>query len=413
MEDVTKLAEQLNKRLDAIEAKAEDKTEIETLKNKLEGAVSKVDLETINKDIEALALKVNGFSFAGGRDTAKKTLKQAINEAIKANEGKEKKDRNLEIVVKADTIFNLFSVAGNPNPSDEPNVDGNILFATAFDAGFQARLQREATILAKISGAVPIRIGDALKATIPYAETGKPLTVSEAKTKPNGTVKYKVQKKESTKIAIVFGITEEFMNRADYLMAEIQNHFVSLVSEVLEEEVFGNTTGILSYATPYVNVTGMSTTDATFLDAISAVATTMKLGRYKPDTVVLNSVAIFNMFGDKALDGHYRLANGGSIQLINGGSQLVVGNHTLDLVEVNNDLLDATEFVVCDWSKLKFGLGSFITKSDPYTHMRDNIVDFLIEAPFAVMLPENYPLAVVKSDFATVISEIETTNGGE
>ena len=38
--------------------------------------------------------------------------------------------------------------------------------------------------------------------------------------------------------------------------------------------------------------------------------------------------------------------------------------------------------------------------------MRDNVVENVIEAPFAVMLPTNYAGAVISDTFANVITDI-------
>ena len=112
------------------------------------------------------------------------------------------------------------------------------------------------------------------------------------------------------------------------------------------------------------------------------------------------------MFAETGIDGHYSLHNGNSIQLIDGLPMLVVGTTMLKVIEVNDDLIDLGDFAVIDWSKLKYGLGSIKLKSDPYTNMRDNILNFLMEAPFAVARPSNYPYAVVITDFDTVLADI-------
>lgn len=407
--DVKEMAEALNKRLDSIETIAKDSTAVEQLKSEIEALkntenVSKEDFEKLDKDIEDLAKTVK--TLTEGKAENKKTLKKAIQEQIEKNKTLPEAQKQIKMVVKADNLFNIQVIDGGDFNADEANIDNLLLTETAIETGFAQDLRRELTLLSQMRGATPLAIGDALKWIEPTDANTNIAIVKEANQKPVSAVKYARKSKESTKIATYFQVAEEFLNRASFLMVEINTHFRELLTEVLEEVAFDATTGILSYGTAYVNPTGYQIAEATKLDAISAVAVSMKLRKYKPSHVVLNSGDIAMMFADKGDDGQYRLSNGQSVQLIDGGQTLVVGTTRLTIIEVDGDLLDLGDFVVIDWSKLKYGLGSVITKSDPYTNMRDNIVNFLMEAPFCVARPANYPYAVVSTDFATVETAI-------
>lgn len=408
--DVEKLGELHSEYLSEVGTKLKDKANKEDLK-KIEdayaNAVTKADLKKATEELEELAKKVAGIvdKQKGG---ARKTLRDIVAAQVKENEGKETKDKKLEVVVKADILFNVAATAAGGNfPSDDANLDSNLLFATALDVGFAQRLSREATLFNKVAAsAVPLQIGEALKVTVPYDQTGTPIRVTEAKAKTTVAFKFKQEKKEAEKLPIVFYLSEEFMNRADYLVAEIQNYLFLLLTEVLEELVFDSTSGILSYATTFTTISGLEIEDANEFDALNAVATVMHNDKFMPDTVVMNTVDVAKMFGAKGNDGHYSLANGGSIRLIEGGTRLVIGNKMFDLIEVNGDIIAAGTFAMIDWSKLKFGLGDFISKANPYTFMRDNVVENVIEAPFAVMEPSIYSGCVVSDTFANVISDI-------
>lgn len=420
MEDVTKMAEAINKRLDAIEATAKDQTAVDAMKAELEAiknkeTVSKSDFEKLNADIDALAKTIKQLN--QNKEANKSTLKDAIKKQIEANKSKPEAQKQIKMIVKADNMLNIQVIDGGSFDEDEANLDATLLTESAIETGIARDLRRDLTLLSQMTGAVPLRIGDALKWIEPTDADSNVAIVKEANTKPSGAIKYARKSKESTKVAIKFVVSEEFLNRADFLMIEINAHFRELLTETLEEVSFDATTGILSYATTYVNPVGYAVTEPTKLDAINAVAVSMKLRKYKPSHVVLNSADIAMMFADKGLDGQYRLANGQSIQLIDGGSTLVIGTTRLSVIEVNSELLGVDDFVVADWSKLKFGLGSVIVKSDPYSLMEDNIVKFIMEAPFCVALPANYPYAVVSTDFTTVKEAIEipapAEGGGE
>ena len=402
---VEEIANEINGRL----AKSASKEELDALKAEVtslvdKGLVTKEDYDKLDGDIQKAFETLKQLKTA--RNENKKSLRIALKEAIDKNKALPEAQKRIDLVFKADNLFNIQVIDGGTFDEDEANIDSLLLSESAIETGFAPDLRRELTLLNEMRNAVPLRVGDALKWIEPHDENGKPLTVKEANQKPIGTVKYKRMSKEATKIAIYFQIAEEFLNRADFLMTQVMEHFRSLLTEVLEEKAFDVTDGILSYATAFVAPAGYAVEEATYLDAISAVSVSMKLQKYRPSHVVMNSADIAMMFADKGIDGQYRLANGQSIRLIDGGSTLVVGTTQLRIIEVNGDLLDLGDFVVIDWSKLKYGLGAVRMKSDPYTNMRDNILNYLMEAPFAVARPTNYPYAVVKSDFATVIADI-------
>lgn len=402
---VEQYAEQLNKRLAGVATKEEltaFKAQLEEL-NKRE-LVSKEDFDKLDKDIDEISKTLAKLTENKGKNKA--SLKSAIAEMIEKNKSLPEAQKQFNLRLKVDNLFNIQAIVGGDFDADEANLDSMLLSETAIEQGFFGELRRELTLLNEIRNAQNLRIGDGLKWIEPADENGKPLVVKEANTKPKGTVKYVRKTKESSKIAIVFYVTEEFLNRADILMPMINEHFRTLVTEVLEEQLFGATNGILSYAGVYAAPVGYSVPDANDLDAIAAVAAYMKSLKYKPSHVVLNGLDIAMMFGEKAIDGHYNLQNGGSIRLFDGIPNLVIGNTRLRIVEVNTELLPMGEFVVVDWSKLVFGLGGVITKSDPYTLMEDNILKFLMEAPFAVARPSHYPKAVIKADFDQVIADI-------
>lgn len=402
---VEQYAEQLNKKLADVATKEElaaFKAQLEEL-NKRE-LVSKEDFEKLDKDIDEMSKTLAKLTENKAKNKA--TIKEAIKAQIEKNKSLPEAQRQYNIAMKADNLFNISVIDGGDWDQDEANIDTQLLTESAIETGFAPDLRRELTLLNEMRDATPLRIGDALKWIEPTGANGEPLTVKEAREKPIGTVKYVRKSKESTKIAIYFQVAEEFLNRADFLMTAINTHFRELLTEALEEAAFDATSGILSYGTAYVNPTGYAVPDANQLDAISAVASSMKAAKYKPSHVVLNTADVAMMFAEKGIDGHYSLHNGNSIQLIDGLPMLVVGTTMLKVIEVNADLIALGDFAVIDWSKLKYGLGSIKLKSDPYTNMRDNILNFLMEAPFAVARPSNYPYAVVSTDFDQVIADI-------
>ena len=382
---------------------------IVTLKQSVEKASTKEELKALSDNLEEVSKSIE--KFRNGTDGPKVVgIKQAFKESYKkALKDNLKSGQPFEFTIKADNAFNLFV---NPDADgdfadDEANVDDNILMATAIDLGFAEQLQREHSILMEINNPIPIRVGDALKIMVKTDETGKPVIITELAKKPRGTYKLKQEKKESSKLPITWIVSEEYMNRIDIMSAEFLQHFTLLLTDVLEEKIFSGAEGVLDYSVPYSHNAALKFKGANKFDAINATTATMRDAKYKPSHIVLNEIDLATMFGDKASDGHYLLANGQSIKLIDGGTSLVVGANTLKIVKVDSDIQAAGTYTILDWSKIKFGMGtSPIMRVNPYKYFDDNAVEYLLEIPFVAMIASTYPYAVVEDTFDNVISQI-------
>ena len=389
----------------------EIKDTIKEMKTKLESSPSQDDVTKLSESVEEISKSIEKLRDTGPESAKVIGIKQAFVTGMqKAMKEKYKKGgQPFEFTVKADNAFNLFA---NPDAdtgfeNDEVNVDDNILMSTAIDLGFAETLKRENSILLEITNPIPIRVGDALKIMVKYDENGKPVSLGELAKKSNATYKLKVQKKESGKIAVTWIVSEEYMNRIDIMTAEFLQHFTMLLTDVLEDEIFGDDVGVLDYAVPYAHNAALQFKEANKFDAINAATATMRDAKYKPSHIVLNEIDLATMFGEKASDGHYMLSNGQSIRLIDGGTSLVVGANTLKIVKVSSDIIDAGEFSILDWSKIKFGMSSSpIMRVNPYKYFDDNAVENLLEIAFVAMIAETYPYAVVADTFDNVISQI-------
>lgn len=428
MEDVKKLANELQEKLEAIEKMVTDngadalsaKNTVNQLKTDLENVVKKDDLADIEKSIEELskAFEQTKVSKINRKSTVKGILRTALLKGLKdKNLLNEKGEINIvknpsggfEIDVnKADIAHNIaVTAAGGTFPSDDANVDSNILLETAIETQMASTLRRLPTFITQLTGATPLRVGDALKWLVKVDGTGTPLTVAELKQKPNATFELSKETVESKKVAVKVIISEEFANRVDYVLNELVNGFYELVGEVLEEEIFGDTNGIGQFAVPYAHDVALTFPDANKYDAINATLASMYEAKYRPSHFVINHLDFAQMFGEKGTDGHYSLANGMSVQLIDGGNTLVVGGYSVSLVKVTSDILTAGTFRVIDLSKLRYGLSpSTILRYDPYTYIESNAVQYILEAVYAVGQPSTYPYSVVEDTFENVIDQI-------
>ena len=151
--------------------------------------------------------------------------------------------------------------------------------------------------------------------------------------------------------------------------------------------------------------------DANNYDALTALAAYIESFKYTPTHVILNVVDVANMFTNKGIDGHYSLTNGGSIQLIDGGTTLIINGSSIRLIKVDSNIQAVGTVTMFDVNKLRFGLSPQLrTMLNPYEYWRENIVGALMEGAYAVLLPENHPNAVVSGTFTDILADITPSN---
>jgi hypothetical protein len=377
-----------------------------------ENSATKEVVEKLNKDIEDLVGKYNALLVEKSK-TKTNTIKAQFD---KINDGfaKELPKHTEGYQIKADTAFNLFAIAGAPFANDEANLDASILAVTARQLGVSQIQSSQLNLLAEILRfAQPIEMGEALQIFVPYDENGKPLKVQELKTKPRATVKWKAQKVEASKIAVEWVNSREFQKRTETIRQFQAEYFNILMTEELQIHLF---TDVLALGQNFVANPALLFTDPGKYDVLLALAATIKDNKYNPTHVVINALDNASMFGEKGLDGQYRLANGQSIQLINGGTQLVVGGHVMTIIVVDSTILAPGEVAMFDISKFKIGAGTTVEYNvNPYEFFSQNAVVNQLEIAFAVMLPENHEDAIIVDKFEDVLPLITAPepNGGE
>src|SRR5699024_9030502 len=91
------------------------------------------------------------------------TIKEAIKAQIEKNKSLPEAQRQYNIAMKADNLFNIQVIDGGTWDQDEANIDTQLLTESAIETGFAKDLRRELTLLNEMRDATPLRIGDALK----------------------------------------------------------------------------------------------------------------------------------------------------------------------------------------------------------------------------------------------------------
>jgi hypothetical protein len=409
MEDVTKMADAINKRLDAIEAMATDKSALDALKTSIENAVTKEDLTKLNADLDVLALEIKRVS------TPTKTKNTLVNFEIQKNaknNGVTQEDFAFSGVIKADVIHNLFEIGSGTFEDDEVNVDDATLTITAGAPRFSGRQSSSEIFINTISTlAEPLNIGEAMQEAIVYDESGDIDDAPEGTEKRVISEKVKIQKVEAITLPYVWYETKQFINRMGFIRPFLSENKNARYREKLANKIMSS---INSLAATWVLPTGFNLIpDANYFDVLSALGTFIESNKYTPTHVVLNVVDANNMFTTKGLDGHYSLTNGGSIQVINGGTTLIINGTSVQLFKVDSAIQPQGTATMFDVSKLRFGLSpSLIATTNPYEYWRNNIVGFMFEGAYAVLLPENHPNAVVSGTFAEILEDITAPEEG-
>lgn len=400
---VEQLATEINDKL----ANSASKTEIEALKNELtslkeKDVVSKADFDKLNADIEKIALDLAGMT---SKNDSKKAATFEVSKNIKKGGGSAS-DYDFAGVIKADVIHNLFVIDGGTFDQDEANADAAILTLTAGTPVLSENQRSSMEFVNTISAiAEPLLIGEALQAAIVADESGEIDDVKEANDKPIVAQKPKIQKVEATTLALVWYETVQFINRMGIFRTFVNRNVMARYIDKLANKLMST---INTLAATWTLPTGFNLVpDANNYDALTALAAYIESFKYSPTHLIINVVDMANMFTNKGIDGHYTLANGGSIELVNGGTTLIVNGSAIRVIKVDSNIQAVGTVTMFDVNKLRFGLSNQLrTLTNPYEYWRQNIVGNLMEGAYAVLLPENHPNAVVSATFENIIDAI-------
>jgi hypothetical protein len=401
---VEQIAQEINEKLASAATKADFdalKAEVTALKNT--ETISKAEFDKLDADIQKMAEKMNKMTVPTDKKAAVATFEVTKN--IKKG-GESQSDFEFSGVIKADVIHNLFVIDGGTFDDDEANADTAIITLTAGAPVFSERQSSNMEFVNTIASiAEPVLIGQALQAAIVYDETGTIAVVGEGNTKPVIAQKPKIQKVESSVLALAWYETIQYINRMGVFRTFINRNIMARYMDRLANRLMVN---INALAATWSLPTGFNlVVSPNNYDALTALAAYIESFKYSPTHIIINVVDMANMFTDKGVDGHYTLANGGSIQLVDGGATLIVNGSSIRVIKVDTNIQAVGAVTMFDVSKLRFGLSPQLrTMINPYEYWRENIVGNLLEGAYAVLLPENHPNAVVKGVFATIKTAI-------
>jgi hypothetical protein len=403
---VEQIAQEINEKLASAATKADfDALKAEVAALKSTDTISKEEFDKLDGDIQKMALDIAAM---GTQKTDKKGAVATfeVSKNIKKGGGSPS-DFEFSGAIKADVIHNLFVIDGGTFDEDDANADSAIITLTAGTPVLSERQSSNMEFVNTIASiAEPVQIGEALQAAIIHAETGTITVVGEGNEKPVISQKAKIQKVESSVVALAWYETVQFINRMGVFRTFINRNVLARYMDKLANLLMAN---INTLAATWSLPTGFNLVlTPNNYDALTALAAYIESFKYNPTHLIINVVDMANMFTDKGLDGHYTLANGGSIQLVDGGATLIVNGSSIRVIKVDTNIQAVGTVTMFDVSKLRFGLSPQLrTMINPYEYWRENIVGNLLEGAYAVLLPENHPNAVVKGVFDTIKDAIE------
>lgn len=417
---VEQVAQEINEKLAGAASKADLdalKNEISTAKEAFSNAASKEQLDKLDADIQKAFEKLNGLETSKNKSEnqlAQFEVKKNVRKVEEGSKGTEE-DYKFSGTIKADNIHNLFVISGGTYNADEANADTATLTITGGTPRFTETANSNLEFINTIAAvAEPILIGQSLQEAIDHDTTGGAEVVNEANTKPKTAVKVKIQKVEAKTVAVIWLETLQFINRMGifrtFLQRAKQNKYINKLANLLMTE-------INAVAAAWSLPTGFNlVASPNNYDALTALAAFIEASKNTPTHVIINVIDMANMFTTKGLDGHYALTNGGSIQVINNGTTLIVNGSSIRVLKVDSNIQAVGTVTMFDVNILRFGLSPQIDAStNPFKYWEENIVAMRLESAMAVLKPENHPNAVVSATFEDIITDItapEPQNGG-
>lgn len=217
------------------------------------------------------------------------------------------------------------------------------------------------------------------------------------------------------KIAGRTKVTEEALDDVPGLQAQANNELKYSHDIAEQDAVF---THVAAFAPSFVAGDLAATTDApSRWDAVRAAIYAVKIsskGRFRPNVVVLNSADAYAMGATKDNTGQYIIPS-----WVAPDGKTISGVRVLETDDTDN--VDAGEFIVGDWRKIKRrvykpfnlrigqGINGSSTAANITSDYETNQYTYIGESRLHLWHHKNHETAFIKSDFDTVMEAIDTT----
>lgn len=354
-----------------------------------------------NTDLEAI-VKTQGEELAkkpaGGFSSAKAEELKAELKAIQ--EGSVKGDQTQKIQIKAFTGDDAMGVENFPNAAGSGNITGALASVTAYFAQLIPGIFKAPVPTSNIldyCDVMPLA-GEQL-VTISETRTINMAVTAEGVEKPVSKASWSAVSVTAVPVPSMFKTTSQMRKFFPVFVTSFYNTLVMFINKVIPERVISV---INSSATAFTPVTAQEiyTAPNDFDAIVQMIASLVKLG-YTPNVA---KISIFTYSALKTLksaeDGHYMLANNGSINILD--STISFGNVKVKLdtdTSFGND-----DVLVGDLTCVKVGLDSNIEYYEAYegNDFKTNKKSHLIEKYVAVNVPTAVRTGIIKDTLTNV-----------
>ena len=381
-------------------AKSEIEKDFDTKLKTANEAVTKAEKAT--SDLEAIVLKqgeeLAKRPAAGGFASAKTEELKAELKAIQ--EGSVKGDQTQKITIKAFTGDDAMGVENFPNAAGNGNITGALASITQYFAQLIPGIFKAPVPTSNIldyCDVMPLA-GEQL-VTISETRTINMAVTAEGVEKPVSKASWSAVSVTAVPVPSMFKTTSQMRKFFPVFVTSFYNTLVSFIDKVIPERVISV---INSTATAFTPVTAQEiyTAPNDFDAIVQMIASLVKLG-YTPNVA---KISIFTYSALKTLksaeDGHYMLANNGSINILD--STISFGNVKVKLdtdTSFGND-----DVLVGDLTCVKVGLDSNIEYYEAYegNDFKTNKKSHLIEKYVAVNVPTAVRTGIIKDTLTNV-----------
>lgn len=381
MEDVTKLAEELNKKIEAIEKSANDKTEINALKSELANVASKEDVAKLSADLDALSIQLKQKEEPIVELGA--TIKEVKEQIEKANEAA--KNRNGQ-GVKLD--FTIKAVAPVLTTNVTAAAGGNVVAMTE-SLGIVKPLVQNRIFFEDILNPVPTTL-DTITWIDEVVKEGDAAMTAEGATKGQSDISYVERTLNLQNVTHFIKVSTKMLSQPNYIVSAIQNRLLSRLRLKKQSQLVDgdgtapNISGLNVLATDFaVGAYADTVEDANIFDLIRVIVAQISTSGedFIPNYAVVSHGTLAKMDLEKGLDGHYVLP-----PFISSDRTTISGVKVIGSNEYTDD-----EMLVGDFTKANYAYKDEIRVSAGLdgNDFTKNLITILAEQPIGLFVSEN------------------------
>lgn len=390
----------------------EFKTKLEAGQKEKE-ETSKKEIDELKQTVEAQGIKITELNKASEESSKGEPVAKIFEKAYKEERGEDLSEmqsgKQLKISHKdiaSTSVMSVDTVASGTFPAAGSSgvVTSGMYAMWAKFLGFIGLMPA----ISRIMDLVDVSPLNEARLFVVNTETiGDAAITPECTLKPIVRMTFEDQTVDANPVAAMWFTTSKVRRFFNNVVDMFRKTFADLISRKIPQTVL---TAIASNSTAFTpNALFNISTDPNDYDALGAVIAQIQALGYLPNGILIHPTAYRNMKQSKGSDGHYNLANGGSISIVNGG--LDWNGTPIPII------LDATlsedEFIVGDfYTTVKVGLdneliyietdGRVDSNDASVSGLAKNIRTHVLERFVATIIPNATKALLVKDTFSNV-----------